>query len=156
MMKEKTSCTKSEANVPVSSLPLFSQNSSIDIPPGSLNDDLLVRGTITESIKRSSKSRQQVADEMSKYLGIPVTARMITSFTTQTKELHRWPGAWDRAFCVAVNDMRLLFCRVELAGFQVIDAVESDLLELGRETLRQKRAAEKAALLERRLQGAEL
>jgi len=81
---------------------------------------------------------------------------MITSFTTETKELHRWPGAWDRSFCVAVNNNRLLFCRVELAGYRVIDATEADLLELGKETLKQKRAAENAAMLEKRLQGVDL
>jgi hypothetical protein len=77
MMKEKTSCTKSEANVPFASLPLFAQNSSTEILPGSLNDDSLVREVVTEAIKRSGKSREQVADEMSRTLGLSVTARMI-------------------------------------------------------------------------------
>jgi hypothetical protein len=138
------------------SLPLFQEDSSINVPPGGLNDDLLVREVITESIKRSGKSREQIAEEMTRTLGIPVTARMITSFTSESKELHRWPGAWDRSFCMAVSDTRLLFCCVELAGFRVIDATEAELLDLGREYLRQKRSSEKVALLERRLQGVDL
>jgi hypothetical protein len=137
-------------------LPLFPKNSSVDILPGSLNDDSLVRETITEAIKRSGKSREQIADEMTRTLGLPVTARMITAFTSESKEMHRWPGAWDRAFCSAVNDNRLLFCLVEKAGFRVINEAEVDLLELGREFLRQKRASENVALLEKRLQGFEL
>jgi hypothetical protein len=138
------------------SMALFPDNSTTNAVPGSLNDEALVREVISEAIKRSGKSREQIADDMTRGLARPVTARMITAFTTETKEQHRWPGAWDRAFCAAVGDTRLLFCRVELAGYKVINDAESDLLELGRETLRQKRAAEKAALLEARLRGVDL
>ena len=155
-MKAKSSQPQSPPPVPSESLPLFAKNFSIDIVPGSLNDDLLVRETITEAIKRSSKSREQIADEMTRTLGLAVTARMISSFTAESKELHRWPGAWDRAFCAAVGDNALLFCCVERAGFKVINSAEVDLLELGREFLRQKRASENVALLEKRLQGFDL
>lgn len=153
MKGKKSSPPQSAPPVASESLPLFPKNSSVDIIPGSLNDDLLVRETITESIKLSGKSREQIADEMTRTLGLQVTARMISSFTAESKELHRWPGAWDRAFCSAVNDNRLLFCLVEKAGFRVIDEAEGDLLELGREYLKQKRANDQVALLEKRLQG---
>jgi hypothetical protein len=138
------------------SLPLFDQNSSIKPLPGSLNDDSLVRGLVTDAIKRSGKSREQIADEMQSMLAVPVTARMIASFTAESKELHRWPGAWDRAFCAATGDFRLLYSRVELAGYKVITQTEAELLDLGREFLREKRAAEHVALLEKRLSGVEL
>jgi hypothetical protein len=150
------SCSKIGANEPIQSLPLFQQTSSIEPPPGSLNDDTLVRGIVTESIKRCQKSREQVADEMQRLLGVTVTARMITSFTSESKELHRWPGAWDRAFCIATGDFRLLRCRAEAAGFKVITEIEAELLELGRQYLRRKRADEEAAMLEKRLAGMEL
>jgi hypothetical protein len=138
------------------SLPLFEENSAINQVPGALNDDLLVRGLITDAIKHCGKSREEIAEILSRLLAIPVTARMIGSFTSDSKELHRWPAAWDRAFAVATGDNRLLFSRVELAGYKVISAAEADLLDLGREYLRQKRSAERVALLERRLQGEEL
>ena len=156
MTNGQPSRSESAGNAPKASLPLFAESFSTDILPGSLNDDSLVREVITDSIKRSEKSREQIADEMSRTLGVQVTARMISSFTAESKELHRWPGAWDRSFAAATGDTRLLFCRVEKAGYQVIDSTEADLLEYGRETLRQKHAAEKAALLERRLQGIDL
>lgn len=155
-MEKKQPCTKSEAKAPTVSLPLFPENSSINVLPGSLNDDSLVRSAISESIKRSGKSREQVAEEMTRSLGIAVTARMITSFTTESKELHRWPGAWDRAFCHATGEWQLLFCRVEAAGFSVITTTEAQLLELGRQYLIQKRSEQSIALLERRLAGTDL
>lgn len=138
------------------SLPLFRENSSIQGVPGALNDDLLVREVITNAIKGSGKSRDQIAEDMSRSMAIPVTARMITAFTSESKELHRWPGAWDRAFCAAVGDDSLLKCRVEAAGYQVIDAAQSELLALGREYLRQKRASAQVELIERRLAGFDL
>jgi len=156
MKDMKSPCQQSAPYAFPASLALFEHLSSIDVPPGSLNDDLTVREVVTEAIKRSGKSREQIAEEMSRTLGVPVSARMITAYTSESKELHRWPGAWDRSFCMAVQDNRLLFCLVELAGFRVIDSTEVDLLELGRETLRQERASEKAALLRKRLQGVEL
>lgn len=150
------SCSQSAAVTPHMSLPLFDQNSSIKPLPGSLNDDSLVRGLVTDAIKRCGKSREQIADEMETMLAVPVTARMIASFTAESKEMHRWPGAWDRAFCSATSDYRLLSCRVELAGYKAITQTEAELLDLGREFLRQKRAADHVALLEKRLVGVEI
>lgn len=120
---------------------------------GSMNDDLMVRAVVTASIKRSGKSREQIADEMQALLGIPVTARMITSFTAESKELHRWPGAWDRAFCKATDDDALLRCRAEAAGYRLIKGEEIQLLELGRQYLRRRRADEEATEIERKLAG---
>lgn len=132
------------------SLSLFEQNSSL---PGSLNDDSMVRGVITASIKSCGISRQQIAERMSISLNYSVTERMLTAFTSESKELHRWPAAWDRAFCEAVGDSTLLRCRAEAAGFRVIDRDEIAILAIGREYLRQKRATEKLAALERQVQG---
>jgi hypothetical protein len=123
---------------------------------GGINDDLLVRDVITDAIKRSGKSRQQVADEMSALLGTEVTDRMLNSFTASSREQHRWPGAWDRAFCMAAGDDRLLTCRVELAGYKVIRGDEVHLLELGRQYLLRKRSEAELADLERRLEGSAL
>ncbi len=153
MTKVMSSHRDHAAGAPSESMALFPENSGNHAVPGSLNDDLMVREVITNAIKRSTKSREEIAEEMSRLLAVSVTERMITAFTSESKELHRWPGAWDRAFCAAVGDDSLLKCRVEAAGYKVIDSIEADLLDLGREMLRQKRAAENAAMLERRLAG---
>lgn len=129
---------------------------SIDNTPGALNDDSLVRGIITSSIKQSGKSREQIAEEMSESLAVQVTARMITSFTAESKELHRWPGAWDRAFCQATGDHRLLIFRVERSGLHVINDDEHDLLELGRQYLLRNQADDQIVRLQRRLRGVAL
>jgi hypothetical protein len=153
MTKVTTSGTQLRPDEPSASLAICNGNSANHVVPGSLNDDLLVREAITVSIKRSGKSREQIADEMSRTLAIAVTARMISSFTAESKELHRWPGAWDRAFCAAVNDDTVLKCRAEAAGYQLIKDEEIHLLELGREYLQQKHAAERIHHIEKLLAG---
>jgi hypothetical protein len=135
---------------------LFPENRATKPLPGSLNDDSLVRGVITRAIKQSGKSREQIADEMSVLLAMTVTARMIAAFLAESKELHRWPGAWDRALCVATGDDTLLRCRVELAGFKVMSSADVEVMELGRQYLLRQRATEHIAQLERRLAGVEL
>ncbi len=124
--------------------------------PGSLNDDLLVRSVVTRSIKLSGKSRAHIADEMSELLALNVTERMITSFTAESKELHRWPGAWDRAFCHATGDNRLLYCRLQAAGLRVITQEEEKLLEIGRQYLRRKHAEKRISSLELDFDGVDL
>lgn len=124
--------------------------------PGSMNDAAVVRGVLVDSIRRCGKSREQIADAMSYFTGSEITVRRLNGFTAESADDYRFPAELDRAFCMATSDFRLLRCRVELAGYRVIDATEAELLDLGREYLRQKRACEKVALLEKRLQGIEL
>lgn len=133
---------------------LFSDN--LQPLPGSLNDRALVREVLVESIRRCGKSREQLADEMTLLTGEEMTARRLNGFTATSADDYRFPAELDRAFCAATADYRLLKCRVEAAGFFVITATEFQLLQLGREYLRQKRANEKVALLERGLQGVDL
>jgi hypothetical protein len=121
-----------------------------------MNDATAVRSALVESIRRSGKSRETLADEMSSLTGTKVTTRRINAFSAESREDYRFPLELLRAFCFATGDFSLL-CRIaELLGLRVIDSTEVDLLELGREMLRQKRSAEKAAMLERRLQGVDL
>ena len=135
---------------------LFEEESGNNAAAGTFNDDSLVRGVLSASIKRSRLSRAQISEKMTILLGLSVTERMLASFTAESKELHRWPGAWDRAFCVATGDDTLLRCRAEAAGYQLIRGEEIELLELGKEFLRQKHATDRLQLLEKRLAGVEL
>lgn len=124
--------------------------------PGSMNDGEAVRAIITECIRNSAKSREQIADAMSRLTGDRVTLRMMNSYTSEAAEQHRWPSQYTRAFCYVVQDWALLRCIVERAGFYLITQAEAELLELGREYLRQKRASEKVQMLEGRLRGIDL
>jgi hypothetical protein len=91
-------------------------------------------------MKRSSKSREQIAEEMSAMLGVKITARMITSYTSESKELHRWPAEFDLAFCEVTGNYALLADRVKRAGFRLVGPNEERLLEIGRAVVQKARA----------------
>ena len=67
-----------------------------------------------------------------------------------------WPSQFTRAFCYVVEDWSLLRCIVERAGFHLINDEEADILELGRQLARRKRADEAISLLEAKLREAKL
>jgi len=125
------------------------------IAPGSLDDDGLVRNAIAVTLKRSTLSREQIAEAMSLILGQRVTEKMLNSYSAPSMQANRFPAAWQRAFCRAADDDLLLRCCAELAGFRLLTPEEADLLELGREYLQHERAAQKVAAIKARL-GVEL
>jgi hypothetical protein len=99
---------------------------------GRAYDAVAIRRIITSEVKRCAKARFEIAEGMAKLLGVPVTERMITSFTADSKELHRWPAEFDIAFCEVVGSYRLLAERVRRAGFQMIGPKDQELLKIGR------------------------
>jgi hypothetical protein len=119
------------------------------------NDDSLIRETISRSIRACTRSRQQIADEMATLLGVRVTEKMVNTYSAESMSAHRLPAAWIRAFCRAADSDALLRAIAQAGGFHLITAEEKQLLELGREFLRQKRASEKLALIEAGLRGVE-
>jgi hypothetical protein len=121
-----------------------------------MNDAKVVRAALIESIWKSGKSRETIAEQMSILTGTEVTVRRLNAFTAESREDYRWPAELDRAFCTVTGCHELIRCRAELAGFRMITVEESELLELGREYLRQKRANDKVQMLEKRLQGVEV
>lgn len=127
-----------------------------EVTPGSFDDTGLVRFTLIQSIKKSGKSRAEIAETMSFLLGRQVTEAMLNAFTAESRGDRRFPAEYDRAFCAATGDNTLMVCRIELAGLHVIDDNGMKLLELGREYLRGKRATEAMAEHERSLQGVEI
>jgi len=121
-----------------------------------MNDAGIVRAALVEAIRTCGKSREQLADEMSTLTGTEVTARRINAFTAESREDYRFPSELARAFCEATGDFSLLKRLAELAGFHLVTQTEYELLRLGREYLKQKRANENVALIERSLVGVEL
>lgn len=126
------------------------------IAPEGCNDDAIVRRAISSAIKGCRLSRIEIAEQMTRLLGVRVTEKMLNSYSGESNQAYRWPAAWDRAFSQVTGDDALLTCRVIEAGLHVLTPQEYELLELGREYLRQQRANERVSLLEKRLAGVEL
>ena len=124
--------------------------------PGSLNDQNLVQQLVTSGMKRSGLSRAEIADRMCYLLGLQVTEAMLNNFAADSRPDVRFPLSFVRAFCAAVGDSQLLRAVADLAGLHVVDETGLQLMELGREYLREKRAAENRDALERKLRGVDL
>lgn len=127
-----------------------------EVVPGTLNDAGVVRAALIEAIRKCGKSREELADQMSSLTGTEVTVRRINAFTAESREDYRFPSELARAFCLATGDFSLLRRQAELAGFHLVTETEYELLRLGREYLRQKRASSQVEMLEKRLAGVEL
>jgi hypothetical protein len=120
------------------------------------SDSSFVRESLVSAIRQCGKSRAQIAEEMSELTGTEVTVRRLNAFTAESREDYRFPMDLARAFCAATNNYELLFGIVGRSGLHVITETEMELLRLGREYLRQKRASESVQMLERKLGGLDL
>jgi hypothetical protein len=107
-------------------------------------------------MRASSRSRAQIADNMSGLLGVRVTEKMLNAYSAESMNQYRLPAAWIRAFCCAADDPAVLHAIAQAGEFYLITAQEKSLLDLGRQYLRRKRANEEAELLEKRLAGLDL
>jgi hypothetical protein len=112
-----------------------------------MDDDSIVRAVITEAIKRSEKSREEIAEEMQTLMGRRVTERMLKAFTADSKELHRFPLAFTRAFCHVVGDQTLLRVIVEKAGLGLMTPEDVAFARLGRSYFLRDQASDDVANL---------
>jgi hypothetical protein len=133
---------------------LFESARSEVIDPSS--DTTFVRQALVAAIRQCGKSRAQIADEMSQLTATEVTVRRLNAFTAESREDYRFPIELARAFCMATGNYELLFGLVVRSGLHVISDTELELLELGREYLRQKRANDRVQMLEKKLGGIDL
>lgn len=124
--------------------------------PGSFNDELVIRGMVTEAIKNCGKSRQEIADAMTYLLGTQVTKRALDSYTSEAADQNRFPAQYLRAFCHVTGDWSLIHCVVERSGLHMVTATEQKLLDLGRQYLRRKQAEKTILAIEREFEGIQL
>lgn len=119
---------------------------------GELAVDTRVREMLANAIRNCSKSREQIAEEMSGLTGKPITVHMMNAYTAICKEPSRFPACWVQAFCDVTGDDQLqrflagprLRSLIEFAEREVSAAREeqarkrllSQLVDSGEETRR--------------------
>ena len=153
-------CTNFATDSSQKSFAVRKQQTLFDHPkhlsPGCMDDAALVRETVARSIRKCHKSRSQIADEITRLTGRKLKEGSLNNFTARARSDYRWPAELDRAFAAVTGDDAILRCRAELAGYHLVDDGEYELLSLGREYLRQKRAGQQLELLAKRLAGVDL
>ena len=65
--------------------------------------DTALRSLLTEIIRHCSKSRQQIADELSNRLRLRVTVHMLNDFTSEGKKPARFPACFIAPLCEIVG-----------------------------------------------------
>jgi hypothetical protein len=91
------------------------------------NIDGELRRIVARAIHRCPKSRDQIADELTRCVGATVTVHMLNNYTAEGKRPARFPAAWVLPFCVVTNDDSLQRL--------VLGPRLAKLLELGEKTL---------------------
>lgn len=95
-------------------------------------DSAFIRERVTELIRASKLSREEIAEGMSQLLGLPVTARQLYNYTANSREEYRFPLQYLRAFCEVVGDWTLFSGLAERAGFVLADRQQQALMQLGK------------------------
>ena len=66
--------------------------------------DILIRRLLTGALRASSKSRSEIAHELSTRVGTPISVFMLNEYTAPSKVLRRFPAVWLPAFCDITGD----------------------------------------------------
>ncbi len=116
----------------------------IDLEPEFFDCAYQIRTELTDTIKKCSLSRQQIADKMSDLMRKDFTKESLDSFTAESKRMNRFPLEYLPAFCAATNDKTIIrFIAKKCLGL-FIENDDSLRLELGRiseeeKTLKQRK-----------------
>lgn len=136
---------------PSSQMSLFDQltskkEKSSEFIPGGMDFDDVLRGIVSEALKKSSLSRYMVAGRMSELTGHEITKAMLDSWTAESKENHRFPAIFIPAFCKVVNNYDVLTFLCEKAGtFNMTGemAIRAEIQEINETIARNKKEKEK-------------
>lgn len=97
---------KSSTGTEISSAPID------DLSASSASSEAQLRSALTLAIRRSPRSRAQIAEIMTTLLNRatdkPITIHIVNSWTSETKDRVRFPAAWVPAFCAAARDETVL------------------------------------------------
>lgn len=102
------------------------------ITPGSLNIDTILREMVSSSLKNTTRSRLEVAAEMSKLIDEKITKTTLDTYSAESKKGHRLPAAYLVAFSHAVQDKSILRFICMKAGGLFVEGEDALLLQLGK------------------------
>lgn len=92
------------------------------LPTASLDLDASLRKAVAAAIAGCPLSRPQIADELTRLVGWPVTETTLNAWTAPTKETHRFPAAYLPALVRVTGSLAPLAVLAEAAGAHVVDA----------------------------------
>lgn len=100
--------------------------------PGELDIDSAIRAAISASLKRSPKSRFEIAAQMSELVGQEISKFMLDAYSAESRETHKFPLQYLPAFVMATGDASILALLAEKCGCVALARSDMALLERGR------------------------
>lgn len=135
----------------VSLFDLLSQK--IDTPntiprEGSCNIHEKIRQAIADALKNCTKSRWQIAGDMSHLVGEEISIHQLNAWAAESKS-HKLPSDYVAAFCRATENYELLTIQAEAAGMFILPGSEALRAEIQRfdEQVRNAQSGKKRRLL---------
>lgn len=92
--------------------------------------DLVIARLISSALKKSGRKREEIANNMSAFLGRPVSKDMLDAWASGAKATNRIPLDAFVALIDATGDHDLLGWMPQQHGFLVVPARYGDLIEL--------------------------
>lgn len=92
---------------------------------GSLDIDAELRAAVSADIKACPLSRYQIAARMSELIGCEITESMLYSYTSESKERHRFPCQFLPAFVIATGGRRAFEVLSRRAGLFALPGPEA-------------------------------
>lgn len=115
---------------------------------GRMNVAARLHAAIREAIRQAPKSRENIADEMTALLGVPVSVHQVNNWTAESHP-HRIPAEMLPAFCEATGCIEALRLLAEAAGVFTLpgpDALRAEVQKLREEEQRLSRERKKREL----------
>lgn len=113
--------------------------------------DELVRGSISDVIRLSGFSRDEIAERMTAFLGVDVSVSQLNSWTAESKGGYRFPLAYLPALCKATKSAAVLAAVAKGCGMYVISEEEYRVYELGQLEQQERMIQARKKLLRREI-----
>jgi len=139
MSKKRPSSDASPRQLP---LPMFKGRSNA-FRAGMLARKDAVHEALTSGLSSCGLSREDVAAEMSRLTGEPITRAHLDNWCAESKRDWRFPLEYVTAFCVVTGDYGLVAAVLDGTGQGLADEETRSFAELGRAIVEERKIAAK-------------
>jgi hypothetical protein len=123
----------------------------LPLDPPALDLDRELRAALSEAIEQCGKTRDEIAEHMSRLAGRPITKAQLDAWTAGSKKAWAFPAALLPAFIQATTAPEVLELLASALGLRVMTEDAWNLAELGRVVAEQHRLGRQRRLQERKL-----
>ncbi len=108
-------------------------NKTLPLPFGKYDHKNQLIGLLGDVVRKSGLSREQIAPEMSRLSGHPVTLNMLNNYLAggKDKEPYNFPAHLLAAFCIVCNDFEPLFFMNRACGMEAVSEETLEFAQLG-------------------------